>query len=375
MNTMTGYLEAMKTALLFFPLIAFLFTTPYMISQYHKYGAIHAFRTLIIYSFILYILTAYFLVILPLPSIEEVSHMTTPQVQLVPFSFLTDFITHTSFRITDPSTYWKAFTEPYFYQVLYNLLLTVPFGIYLRYYFQCSLKKTVFYTFLLTLFFELTQLTGLYGIYPRGYRLFDVDDLILNTLGGLIGYGIAGLFQKIIPSREEIDQASYHQGLHVSPLRRMVTICFDFMLYLFFVIGYAIIGYSNYSFLLMFLLYYFFIPLCLNGQTIGERFFHLQIISSKTEEVSKKAWILRRITFYLFYFFVPVAFLFLYVFLCNFLNLGTIVRLALGLCWFFSFAIFYFYSFIRFLFTKKPLLYETLSHSQYQSTIQIEEEK
>ena len=134
---MTGYLEAMKTALLFFPLIAFLFTTPYMISQYHKYGAIHAFRTLIIYSFILYILTAYFLVILPLPSIEEVSHMTTPQVQLVPFSFLTDFITHTSFQITEPSTYWKAFTEPYFYQVLYNLLLTVPFGIYLRYYFQC----------------------------------------------------------------------------------------------------------------------------------------------------------------------------------------------------------------------------------------------
>ena len=75
-------------------------------------------------------------------------------------------------------------------QVFYNILLTLPFGIYLRYYFNCSFKKTFFCTFLLTLFFELTQLSGLYGIYPRPYRLFDVDDLFLNTLGGIIGYAI-----------------------------------------------------------------------------------------------------------------------------------------------------------------------------------------
>ena len=44
------YIENIKTALLFFPLIAFLFTIPFMLIQYHKYGAINKFRTLIVFS-------------------------------------------------------------------------------------------------------------------------------------------------------------------------------------------------------------------------------------------------------------------------------------------------------------------------------------
>ena len=37
------------------------------------------------------------------------------------------------------------------------------------------LVKNIF-SFLLSLFFEVTQLTGLYFLYPGSYRLFDVDD-------------------------------------------------------------------------------------------------------------------------------------------------------------------------------------------------------
>lgn len=40
----------------------------------------------------------------------------------------------------------------------------------------------------LSLVFELTQLSGLFGLYPRPYRLADVDDLMTNTLGGMVGY-------------------------------------------------------------------------------------------------------------------------------------------------------------------------------------------
>ena len=36
-----GYVEAIKTAILIFPLIAFLFTLPFILHQYHKYGANH----------------------------------------------------------------------------------------------------------------------------------------------------------------------------------------------------------------------------------------------------------------------------------------------------------------------------------------------
>lgn len=64
--------------------------------------------------------------------------------------------------------------------------------------------------------FELTQVTGLYFIYPRGYRLFDVDDLIANTLGGLAGYFVAAPFLKFLPTRAELDQASFRRGKEVS---------------------------------------------------------------------------------------------------------------------------------------------------------------
>ena len=40
----------------------------------------------------------------------------------------------------------------------------------------------------LSLGVELTQLTGLWGLYPCAYRQFDVDDLILNVAGVMLGF-------------------------------------------------------------------------------------------------------------------------------------------------------------------------------------------
>ena len=151
--SMSGYMNAIKVAVLTFPFLAFLITIPYMISQYRKYGAIHSLRTLIIYSFVLYLLAAYFLVILPLPSMEVVESLTTSQTQLVPFAFIGDMVRESHFVWDDPSTYLDAILNPSVYVVLYNILLTIPFGMYLRYYFKKDLKTTILYTFLLSLFF------------------------------------------------------------------------------------------------------------------------------------------------------------------------------------------------------------------------------
>lgn len=46
----------------------------------------------------------------------------------------------------------------------------------------------------IVIIFELTQLSGLYFIYPRSYRLADVNDLINNTVGGIVGYWLTPLF-------------------------------------------------------------------------------------------------------------------------------------------------------------------------------------
>ena len=169
------YTETIKTAMMFFPFIALLISVPFILREYHNYGSISFMRFLIIYSFAFYLLCAYFLIILPLPSISDVASLDIPRTQLIPFKFIYDLVFDTSFNIK------KLMNLSSFYVPLFNILLTIPFGMYLRYFFKYDLKKTILASFLLSMFFELTQLSGLYFIYPRNYRLFDVDDLIINT--------------------------------------------------------------------------------------------------------------------------------------------------------------------------------------------------
>lgn len=182
-----NYLLSIKMAVLYFPLILMTSLIPCFIYQYYKYGKIDKFRILIISSLILYILIMYFLVVFPLPNISEVGKSSN-MIRLIPFTFIKDFIKESSFNILDFNSYIKVLKEPCFYTVILNLVMMMPLGIFLRYYFTLNIKKTILITFALSLFFELTQLTGLYYIYPYPYRVFDVDDLILNTLGGIIGY-------------------------------------------------------------------------------------------------------------------------------------------------------------------------------------------
>lgn len=216
--------------MLFFPFVALLFTLPYMFVQYRRFGAILFLRTMVVYSFILYMMCMYFLVVLPLPDVETVSNMTGRIIQLVPFTQFSGMIHNAEIVWTDISTYKRVINTPEFFQAIANIVMTIPFGIYMRYYFKCSFRKTLILTFLLTLSFETIQLSGLLGIYPRPYRLADVDDLITNTLGGVIGYLVAPLPMKILPSKEQMDIVSYTRGTQVSVTRRVFAAAIDWIL-------------------------------------------------------------------------------------------------------------------------------------------------
>ena len=62
---LSRYASPLLSAVALFPAIAGLFTLPFMVHQYRKYGSIPFLRILAIYLFIFYLLCAYFLVILP----------------------------------------------------------------------------------------------------------------------------------------------------------------------------------------------------------------------------------------------------------------------------------------------------------------------
>lgn len=310
----SAYTGPIKTAILLFPFLALLISAPILIFYYRKYGELGKFRSLVIYSFVFYLLTAYFLVILPLPSTEAVSQMTGPRMQLHLFQSEIDFFHQTVLRINDPSTYLPALKQSVFLEPIFNLALFLPLGVYCRYYFNFSWKKTVLISFCLSLFFELTQLSGLYFIYPRPYRLFDVDDLLHNTLGGGLGYVIAPLMTFFLPTRQELDLESLEDGKKVSLIRRTVAFLIDwFIIGIFFdtlpvlinlILPNPITNYlasvdNSLVFTLKVILYFILLTYFWQGKTFGKKIVKIQVMEENRSRVSLWGLIKRYGLFYL----------------------------------------------------------------------------
>lgn len=217
---MEKYLGPILTAAVLFPLLAALFTLPYMIYCYRRYGAVLAMRVAVMYAFLYYLICVYFLAILPFPQEGTVVTQRTT-VNLIPFNYVPEVLeSDVTFSWSDPKSVLMAIYSSGLYEPLCNVLMFLPLGVFLRYYFGCGRLKTVAIAFLGSLFLELTQLTGTYGLAPFVYRCCDVNDLIGNTFGGWLGYVLTPLFTCFLPSRERLNQVSYQRGSRVSYVRR-----------------------------------------------------------------------------------------------------------------------------------------------------------
>ena len=371
---MSQYIEPIKTAAMFFPFIAVTISVPFILIQYHKFGSISFLKSLVLYSFVLYMLCAYFLVILPLPDSGYVSQLTTSRCQWIPLQFIRDFLRETPLCLSQPSSYIRALKHGSFIVPAYNILLTLPFGIYLRYYFGTSMKKTVFLSFLMSLFFELTQLSGLYFIYPRSYRLFDVDDLLLNTLGGFLGYLCTPPVIHALPARSALEEKSRVRGRNVSGLRRTTALLLDMFLYstassiMAFMLSAFGIGYKL-TCSIAFLSYYIAIPCLLHGSTLGERFLNLKIIALDDKKLSIK--LVSRIGIFILSYIVIPVFLVLATLFIKSLPMAHKTQI-LVICTLAVIALSYYFCIgVKYLLTSKPMLYEKLSGTRMISTIQI----
>ena len=370
-----GYINIIITACIFFPIIAFLITLPYIIYNYNKFGSILFIRTILIYLFVLYLLSAYFLIIMPLPSIEYVSKLTT-KVQLIPFDLIKNIIRTVHFNYKDFHTYINILKNAYVYQTIYNFFLTVPFGIFLKYYFKCSFKKTLIITFLLSLFFELTQLTGLYFIYPNAYRLFDVDDLIVNTLGGIFGYLITPLFTKLLPSRDELDLKSYKKGSKVSSTKRLITFMIDMVLtVILFTILLVIdhlynLTYDYYIYgMISILIIFNIIPFITRGKTIGYSITNIVVASDTGEVVKRYKLLFRNLIFSFIYLPMHYYLYLLFKFVNSIANKNYSSLVIIG--YISVLIISSIFLFVRNFILHKPFLYEIITKTKVISTIEM----
>lgn len=225
---MSVYLNPIANGIMVSLLIIYLVFIPILIHEYRKYGTLRMRGNFVMASFIFYMITAWFMTVLPLPSFEAVDNMKPIQPNFRPFLFIDSFLQNNpGFALTKPRTWLTALCSSSFFTVAFNVLLTIPFGVYLRKYFKLSLPLIAVSGFFLSLFYETTQYTGLYGIYSQAYRFADVDDIIVNTLGAIIGYYFANYIDGLLPNPAKDHGISTE---NVSLIRRLLSLFVDIII-------------------------------------------------------------------------------------------------------------------------------------------------
>lgn len=152
----------------------------YIVIDFIRKGKVNLLNRFLFYSFILYLL---FVIQLTTGGIVVPPHrMMEPGMQLIPFYFIGDL--YTMYQVHGLDWFFMNSLK----LTSYNLLLLIPLGVYLSLLFKMkNLKHALLVIFFSSLAIETGQLVFSYLGIIQG-RIFNVDDLILNSTGGFIGY-------------------------------------------------------------------------------------------------------------------------------------------------------------------------------------------
>ncbi len=87
-------------------------------------------------------------------------------------------------------TRYQVGSKLFIRNIVGNILMFIPFGFFTSYYLKLDKKRIIFYiTLIVSVIIELIQL--------KIGRAFDVDDIILNVVGSLLGYFMYRIMDKI----------------------------------------------------------------------------------------------------------------------------------------------------------------------------------
>jgi glycopeptide antibiotics resistance protein len=138
-------------------------------------AARHGYRTTVQHEiglavFLLFLAGLFSQTIVPESGIRDAG---PPQINLVPFQV---------FQIIYRDYLYNHSIDYFLVSFIGNIAMFVPLGFFIPLLFKASLRRTAFAGFVLSLFIEICQL-------PLS-RWTDIDDLWLNTLGALLGFGL-----------------------------------------------------------------------------------------------------------------------------------------------------------------------------------------
>jgi glycopeptide antibiotics resistance protein len=184
-------------AIVFFAGLTFVFAAPFISRQYSRFGRFAGWPALMAAAVVLYASALVAFTLFPFPNFAGgfcAKHEGTSHWQLQPFASLDDVTAHASNH-----TFVQTLTSGVFLQALMNVIFFVPLGFFLAYRSRRSLPTTTLVAFVVSLSIELTQGTGLWGLAPCPYRLADVDDLLTNTGGAILGWFLAVAIRRWLP--------------------------------------------------------------------------------------------------------------------------------------------------------------------------------
>ena len=201
---MTGWITPAYVGVLLGSIAFVVLFAPIVALQFRRYGRLSARRLVGAAALAIYgvALAAYTLA--PLPSGDLAAWCAEFGVgspQIAPLQFIDDIA-----RETAGSSLATAVRQPVVLQVVFNVLLFVPWGLFVRRYLGRGILVATASALLGSLLIEVAQGTGLFGLIGCAYRLADVDDLLTNTLGGLIGALLAPLMLRWMPQPAELER-------------------------------------------------------------------------------------------------------------------------------------------------------------------------
>lgn len=205
-------------------LVAVLLFVPFVFLNYRRHGRLSLVRTLLWIGFLVYAMALWTYTLLPLPDPVAIQ-CTHPQLR--PFQFVQDIRGYGGGLA-------GLIHNPAFMQVALNVLLFIPLGVFLRLLWGRGVLVATVVGFCISLVIETTQLTGVWGIYPCPYRVFDVDDLLANTSGALLGAVLMSVLimgrRRLVPKRAvvgEVKAAGQVTPAHITLGRRLTGMVCD----------------------------------------------------------------------------------------------------------------------------------------------------
>lgn len=157
--------------------VAVLAFVPFVAISYRRRGGLTLGRTAMWAGAAVYFWAIWTYTLVPMP---ETDSYRCRGVNLRPFEFVDDI--RAAVAVSG-----RYLTDPVVLQVALNVLLFVPLGFFLRVLGGRGILIAGLAGFTISAIIETTQLTGVWGLFPCAYRVFDVDDLIANTSGALLG--------------------------------------------------------------------------------------------------------------------------------------------------------------------------------------------